>query len=343
MKTEDQKARAKTKGRYFDFRGFTKEQKRSLALFAVLLCALFLTIALVVFFSVLRGPERVMVPDVRGKELADALISLQERELYPRLSLRFTDNPLDRNTILEQSPGPGSIVKAGRRIKLSVSRGAVLEKVEDYRGKDLETLKLQLQSLFSSSKALLTIREPALYRWDEAAPGTILEQKPEPGTGISGPTVLELVVSKGPEAKKVAVPDFTGLGIQAGVDKAETSPMVVDFEMRPAKQGESFGVVVAQKPEAGAEAKATDRLLVTLSAPQPSKGTVSGIYKYTLPTYPYPVDIRLEAVKPSGQTSLLGAFKHPGGQFSLPFSLPSGSAIVLYALDRELARTEVKE
>lgn len=335
-----QVARAKAK---FEFKDWTKEQKRTFALFAACLCAVFLVVAVVGFFAVLKGTEKVMVPDLRGKDLADALVVMQERELYPRLTLKFTDNPLDRNSVLEQSPGPGSIVKAGRRIKLTVSRGAVLDKIGNYVGKDLETVRLQLQSLFASSKAIVNIQDPVSYRFDDASAGTILEQKPLPGTEISAPTVLELIVSKGPETAKAIAPDFMGKSVREAAALAETSPLLVDFSMRQAKKDESAGKVVEQQPNAGTESRTTERMQVVLTAPSAAKGIVSGIYKYNLQEYPYPVPLKLEASSPSGQRTLLISFNHPGGSFSLPFSLPSGSTFILTVLDRELARTEVKE
>jgi len=181
---------------------WTKEQKHAFIWFAVIMFLVMVIVAVSVFFLTLRGAERTMVPDVRHMDLADALIKLQERELYPRLTLRFTDNPLDRNTVLDQSPPPGSIVKAGRRINLVVSRGAVLDRVEDYTGRNLDDLRLYLQGISTTTKTLVSIREPPLYVFDNSAPGTIIDQEPKPGKEISGPTVLDLVVSKGPEVQE---------------------------------------------------------------------------------------------------------------------------------------------
>jgi eukaryotic-like serine/threonine-protein kinase len=298
--------------------------------------------AIIVFFVVLKGAEKVMVPDVRNMELTDALVKLQERELYPRITLRFTDNPQDKNSVLEQSPIPGSIVKAGRRIKLTVSRGAVLDKIENYVGQDMEAVKLHLQSLFSASRPLVTIREPPMYRFDEAAAGTILEQKPLPGTEISGATTLDVIVSKGPESRKAKIPAFIGLSLASAVSVAESGSFTVDFSMRQAKSGESQGVVVEQQPAAGSDAKITERIKVVLTPPAAAQGLVNGIYTHSLQEYPYPVPVKLEAIKPSGQRILLASMKHSGGNFSIPFSLPTGSTFVLSVLDREISRTEVK-
>jgi len=327
----------------FDFSQWTKSQKKTFVWFAVLLLVIFVVVAMVVFFAVLRGPEKVMVPDVRNMDLADALVVLQQKELYPRLTLRFTDNPQDKNMILEQSPEPGSIVKAGRRIKLTVSKGAVLTKVENYVGQDLEYVKLHLQSLFTTSTALVTVREPPMYDFDEKPAGIILAQTPVAGTEISGPTVLEFVVSKGPESQSAQVPNFVGLSVDAAVSLAQRSPLTVDFSLRQAKSGEQEDVVVSQSPEAGKQAKVTDRMKVVLTAASASaSGMVHGLYVYKLPEYPYAVAVKVEAIGPNGDRKTLASLKHPGGNFSLPFSLPEGSTIVLTVLDREMSRTEVK-
>ncbi len=338
----DTKVRKTRKAKAFDFSSWTPEQRKTLWTFSVLLTVAFVLVATLAFFLVLKGAEKVMVPEVRRMDLADALVKLQERELYPRLALRFTDDPLEKNTVLEQSPTAGSIVKAGRRIKLTVSRGAVLDKVENYVGQDLEAVRLHLQSVFSSSRPLITIRDPYILRFDDAPAGTILEQKPLPGTEISGITILDLIVSKGPESKKALVPDFAGLSMAAAVAAAEKAAFVVDFTMRPPKSGEAPGTVVEQKPSAAVEAKVTDRIKIVLAAPTLSQGMVEGIYNYTLPEYPYPVSIKLEAIKSSGQRSLVMSLKHPGGGFSAPFLLPAGSSLALFVLEKEIARTEVK-
>jgi beta-lactam-binding protein with PASTA domain len=324
------------------FKSLSREQRRLFGLFALGMSLLFLLSALAAFFIILNGPEKVMVPDLRGMGLADALVRMQERELYPRLSLRFTNNPQDKNTILEQDLLPGLIVKAGRRIKLTVSKGAVLDEVENYVGKNIDAVKLELLSLFASTQALVSVREPPVYRFDDAEPGTILEQRPSAGEQISGPTVLELVVSKGPESAKEKVPAFLGLSLADAIALMEKSAFTVDFTMRQPEQGEKSGTVVEQQPKAGVTARVKDRIHLVLSASEASPGTIQGIFMYTLPEYPYPAPVKLEAIKAGGQRQLIASIKHPGGALSIPFSLPEGSTLILWALDREISRTGVK-
>jgi len=321
---------------------WTKPQKRTFVLFALLMFLVMVFVAVLVFFFTLKGEERTMVPDVRRMELADALVKMQQRELYSRLTLRFTDNPLDRNLVLDQSPPPGSIVKAGRRINLVVSRGAVLDKVEDYSGRNIDDLRLYLQGLSTTTKGLVSIREPPLYIFDNSAPGTIIDQTPKVGTEISGPTILDLVVSKGPEAKDINMPSLIGLSLREMASKAATTPLVFNYKIRVAHDKENPGTVVEQSVEADKTLKQLDPVQITIASPAARKSYTSGIFEYTLPEYPYVVPVELDVIAPDGTRNSIYSVKHPGGEFSAPFSVQSGSVLVLMVSGAEVTRKEVK-
>ena len=129
--------------------------------------------ALVVFFLNLKGPEEVMVPEVKGKELTEALLEMQKKELYPKITLRYSEVPGDKGTILDQSPSAGSIVKGYSRVSLVVSRGVIVDHVENYVGQNFDELKMNLQTLFAgSANPLIVLAEPA-YKPDLSAAGTL--------------------------------------------------------------------------------------------------------------------------------------------------------------------------
>jgi eukaryotic-like serine/threonine-protein kinase len=321
---------------------FDREHYRVIAYGFGAVIVLMIVAGISAFLLSLRGAEQTMVPDVRSMELAQALVKLQEKELYPRVALRFTDDPMDRGKIVDQSPSPGAIVKAGRRIAITVSRGSVVDKVENFVGQDVNEAKIHLQTLFAGARPLLSVREPPVYVFDKAPAGTILEQKPLPETEIGGPTQLELVVSRGPEKAQVRVPDLTGLSIDEALLQVEKTDLVVNFSMRAAGKSERAGAVVAQTPTPGSMIPPNARVSVTLSSPRAEKGKVAGIYKRDLPDYPYPLKVSLESRSPSGDTSPIVTVNHPGGAFSAPYVLPEGDVLVLSVLDREVPpRVEV--
>ncbi len=293
------------------------------------------------FFLSLRGQEQTMVPDVKGMDLPAALVKLQDKELYPRISLRFTDDATDKGRIVEQRPLPGAITKAGQRIQLTVSRGPVADKIENYVGQDLNEVQIHLRALFASARPLVSIKDPPVYIFDKSLAGTIIAQKPLPNTPIDGPIALDLVVSRGPEKAQIAVPDFMGLDIPSALALVERTNVAVTFTMRKPDGREKAGVVVSETPQSGGFMPPSNRVLATLTRPEAAKGNVAGIFERDLPEYPYPLKMTLEVLQPTGERIPLLRVNHPGGKFTAPYNLPEKSILILSVLDREVARVEV--
>ncbi|GHV75927.1 PASTA domain-containing protein [Spirochaetia bacterium] len=300
-------------------------------------------IALAVFFMAIRGEEQTLVPDVRNMELTEALLELQVKELYPRIQLRHSQSASDRGRVLEQSPEAGTIVKAGRRIRLVVSQGVVLSNVENYVGRRVDEVRMDLQTLFASTATpLLSLKEPFMYQYSPELPGTILQQRPEPGTSISGPTALELVVSRGLENELIRVPALTGLSINAALAIIGDAGIRFTFSPRPPRRGENPETVLSQAPAAETLVAVNTELSLVVSSPVELKaGEVFALFSYTLPVNPYPLPVSLEAMLPTGTRQSIITMNHPGGKFTVPYRLPAGSTLILSMLGRELYREEV--
>ena len=304
-------------------------------------------IAIVIFFVAVRGAEQVMVPEVRGLELTEALMELQTKELYPRLQLRYSQSARDKGLILEQEPRPGTIVKAGRRIRLVVSQGVIVNSVENYTGRTIDEVRMDLQTLFASeqgagSQPLLSLKEPLMYEYSAEAPGVILQQNPPPGTEISGPVALEFVVSRGVENAVRSIPTLTGLSVTEALERIGSSGIDFVFTLREPRDREKGETVVFQSPPGESRAPANTVVQITVTAPDElPEGEVSGLFKYTIPKNPYPLSVRLEALLPDGERRRLVTVEYPGGDFTVPYRLPQGSTLILSMLNRELYRETV--
>ena len=295
---------------------------------------------LIAFFLALRGEEQTLVPDVVDMELSSALVKLQEKELYPRGSLRFSNDPETRGRILEQDPSPGAIVKAGRRIALVVSRGAAQDKVGDYVGQTVDEVKIHLQTVFGSTRQLVTVREPPVYIYDKSPAGTILEQSPAPNVDLSGPTQLTFVVSRGPEKAKVKVPDLVGLSLQDAALQVEKSGIAFQFTVRGPEGRERPGTIVAQLADPGALVDPSAAVTIVFAAPAAADGIASGLFSQSLPEYPYPLRSVLYVEPPTGPRVPLISVDHPGRLFTMPYIVPEGSVLVLQVLNKVVARVE---
>jgi len=321
-------------------RGYFRRLDESTGAFAVS-AALFVCVMLfagaAVFFSLMRGPEQVLVPDVTGMELAAALIEMQEKELYPRLTLRFSDTPGDKGLVMEQSPEAGAVVKAGRRIALTVSLGVVVETVENFVGQDYNSAHIRLQALFSGAAKPLIVFAPPLYQASSAPPGTILAQEPPAGTHIAGPVTVRLAVSRGLDGGTARIPDLRGLTIAETLARLPGANIIFDFTSRPAGDGDTPGTVVRQE-RAGETAPEWSRAEAEFALGDAAAGQTEGIFYARLPDYPYPLAVRLDAFTPAGDAYTIITLNHPGGDFSVPYAVPEGSELALYAAGREAAR-----
>ena len=304
---------------------------KSVAFTLIFAFILMVLICLAVFFNYVRGPERVLVPEVRGKNLREALIEMQSRELYPKITQRYSDNPDDENTILEQSPSAGSIVRGYSRVNLVVSRGVVVQELENYVGQNFDEVKMNIQTTFAgSSNPLIVISAPE-YKGDLSAAGTILEQEPPEGTKISEPITLKLVVSRGPNFDNTRVPYLIGKNIEQMQSQMAGSRVIYDFETHFASGDEKAGTVTSQQSFDSEFVKNYSRMTVELALPRGQiDGKVCGIFTDSLINYPYPVQMRLDAADKDGNIRTVVNFLHIGGKVTIPYIEEKGTVLTLY-------------
>jgi len=302
-------------------------------------------IAVSVFFIAVRGSEQTMVPDVTGKELTEALLELQVKELYPRLQLRYTQTSRDKGYILEQEPRPGQIVKAGRRIRLVVSQGVIVNRVENFISRNIDEVRMELMEIQAASGGipLISIKDPMMYNFSSEIPGTILEQKPEPGFDISGPITIEFVVSRGREHQTVTVPQLTGITFTRALELISSSGINYRFTVRDRESAESGETIVTQTPAADTVIPINSVVDLILTAPDSvAEGTVFGLFSYSIPPNPYPLAVRLDAQLPTEERRRLISVNYSGGDFTVPYKLPSGTVLILSMLNRELHREIIR-
>jgi eukaryotic-like serine/threonine-protein kinase len=301
-------------------------------------------IAVSVFFYAVHGEEQTMVPDVTGKELTEALLELQVKELYPRLQLRYSQTSRDKGFILEQEPKPGTIVKAGRRIRIVVSRGVIVNKVENFLSRNIDEVRMDLATLsaVAGGLPLLSIKEPIMYDFSSENPGVIIAQKPEPGADISGPLSLEFVVSKGRENLTVTVPQLTGLTLAKALEIISGTGINFQFVIKEKAEGDKGDTVTSQLPAASTTVSFSTPVQLTVTRPDKiADNEIFDLYKFKIPQNPYPLPVRLDALLPSGEKVRLFTVNYMGGDFTVPYKLPVESVLILSMLNRELNRETV--
>ena len=309
---------------------YEKFQASIPAFLAICLCAFALMCfaAFAIFFMNVKGPEKVLVPNVVGKNLEDALLEMQIKELYPKISLRYSDVPGDEGTILGQSPDAGAIVKGYSRVSLVVSRGVIVDKVDEYIGMNIEDVRMKLQTLFAGqTKPLIVLAEPE-YKPDAADAGTILEQDPPAGTKISEPVTVQLVVSRGPNFENTKAPYLIGQSVNDLLQTITRSKLIFDITSHKTEGDEKPGTVVSQQSFDSEYIPNYTRVSVEMSLPSGEyNDNMYGIYTEKLIDYPYPVAMELKAYPQDGNPYTIVSFNHPGGDVTIPYAVPKGTTL----------------
>lgn len=201
--------------RYYEFEGDDViEPPRRLRLSRPVLwvasfVAFFLLVGAGLFWVVqwFEVPE-VTVPNVVGLEVTAAGSRLAEYSLNSRV-VSYDFNPtVPSGVVTAQDPAAGVTVKSNRTISLWVSKGPqLIDTVPDVTGLTWREAKINLEAVgLTVSEADFTYQNSETLEKDR-----VISQDPKPGTrNLPRGTKAYLVVSLGPQAGTVVVPNFIG-------------------------------------------------------------------------------------------------------------------------------------
>lgn len=183
----------------------------------------------------------IAVPDVKGKTLVEAEAILKDNNLDFTLKEEF-DAKVPTGTVIKQSPGAGSHVKAGRKIQLTVSKGAEPGVVPDLKGKNLAEATEMLHA------AKLAVGKVTVLYKEGAAQGAVLSQDIEAGKKVAAGTKVDLVVniSKG----QSVVPDLKGLTLSDARERLSSMGLMVG-SVTTKEDSAPKGTVIGAEPEFG--------------------------------------------------------------------------------------------
>ena len=153
---------------------------------------------------VVHQKKEVMVPDLTGKTVGQALQILSDQDLYiKKVGEQYNENIPD-GSIIFQEPLPGSVVKEGKVIKVIVSSGGQVIFVTQLVGKSLREAKILLRQA-----GLVLGEETGIYS-EEIKKDFVIAQDPSPEEIVARGSMINLVVSLGP-AREAEVPLMVNL------------------------------------------------------------------------------------------------------------------------------------
>ncbi|MCL1972308.1 MAG: PASTA domain-containing protein [Endomicrobia bacterium] len=293
-----------------------------LLIFAVIGAAVYYSFN-IIMNSVIHTKKEIVLPDVTGKSLVEAIEELSPLGLGVRKEGEEFNNNVPPGMVLRQAPPPGMNVREGKIIKVTISQGGEMIYVPDLKGQTVRAADITLRSsslmIGEISKKYSVVREK----------GIVLSQDPPSGSAVDKDTVINLVISDGqPPAGTLLMPAFEGA---KGIDAREwaiKAGITVEMKSEASSSSVMPGNVIRQYPEADSDLSKFDNVIFYIAAETKAEKPASEIvFNYTLPGTGGSKRIRLVLVDDNGERDILNAVRKPKEKISIPLQT-SGNAVV---------------
>lgn len=199
-------------------------------------------------FSAIEGEAKVTVPNLVGLTEEEAKEALNSKNLGYVVSDRKASDKYDEGIIMEQETAANKKVAKNTEIKVVVSTGKEVKKVQipDVKGVD------EAEAQSTLEKAKLIVESEAKYD-DSVEEGKVISTDPSAGAEVQEGTKVKMYVSLG--AEKVEVPDIVG----SSSDDAQAVLSSVGLNVGNITEEYSdeyeAGIVMSQKKDAGSKVK----------------------------------------------------------------------------------------
>lgn len=247
-------------------RNLQKPWVRKLLILAGAVVAFFLVVNYVALPLYVNRQGTLPVPNVTGIPLEQARESLTRAGLEPVEADTRPDPEQPEGTVVFQNPPPQSIVKAGRRIYLTISGGEIRVTVPQLRGRSLREAKFALE------RVGLKLGGISFETSTQYPENTIVAQSVPPDAQLPKGNRVAITVSSGSTAGGAVVPNVVGKTVteaerilmSAGL-KAGNITYRLSYELIP-------NTVVEQFPRAGETALAGQNVdLFVIRAGKPTE------------------------------------------------------------------------
>ncbi len=155
--------------------------------------------------STIHFQNSVIVPDLSGKAVLEALDILSKNNLGLRQEGAEFNDSVPLGTVLRQQPPAGMSVREGKIIRVTLSQGGESIFTPDLIAQTLRSAEIALR-LNTLSLGEVRTRPSLKYEKD-----VVISQEPKPKTILQKNALVHVVVSDGPpQDGLLLMPDFTG-------------------------------------------------------------------------------------------------------------------------------------
>ena len=195
-----------------------KKKKRNTIIGIVVAILCIIGIAGAVF--ALGSSEKVTVPDVTGKPIAQARTTLEQAGFKVGTETEVYSSEVSSGNVVSTDPKAGEQAEKGATIKINVSKGTEQVSVPDLKGKSADDAQKAL------SQAGLNGKQGDTVYSDDVSEGAVASQDTGAGSKANKGDTIVYHLSKGSE--KVSIPNVVGMTQANATSKLESAGFSVN-------------------------------------------------------------------------------------------------------------------
>ncbi|MCL5038292.1 MAG: Stk1 family PASTA domain-containing Ser/Thr kinase [Firmicutes bacterium] len=282
------------------------------------------------FFDWFNVPT-VEVPAVVGKSLIDAQKELTAIFLIPIVVAQQNDPTVPFNFIIAQLPGAGELVKEGREVRLTVSKGPEMVEIPPLVRKSSKEATLILQGLGLTANVRL--------RHDPEVPEDyVISQNPREGVSVKKGTAVDLEVSQGPEQIMLSLPNFAGEKLD-NVLLRLAALKLTKGQITEVASSLLAGTVVGQDPAAGT--MVAEGSAVNFSVSKGGGASRQSSLSIKVPQGTQPIRVLVRVTDSRGARTVLNEDRTPGQEFTISIEWTGETATAEVFFNGSLYRKDV--
>jgi beta-lactam-binding protein with PASTA domain len=194
--------------------------------------------------TISKGPTPIIVPDVAGMTEQEATDALVEAGLILGEVTHENSDDVEEGLIIRHNPLAGTVQLQGTPVDIWVSDGPRPRVIPDLVGLE------QSEAEITIATTVFTLGTVSEIFNDDIPAGHVISQSPEAGEEAFPQTVIDLIVSLGPEF--VPVPDVRGLTLNNAAADLSGALLTLGEVTESYSDTVLEGLVISQDPQADA-------------------------------------------------------------------------------------------
>lgn len=308
----------------------------------ILYITVFMTAAgLGTYFTIhllIHSGERVIVPDLVGKEVVYALEVLSDLGLNTKVKGTEFSPVVPKHHVIDQHPDPGTEIKRGRDVRLVISKGMRTVVFPNVVGMDHSMAGIIIDENDLHQRKLTYTYSP------DQPQGRILSQYPGAGTKSVRGDGIDLLISAGPPPRWLRMTDLGGMGLDEAIEIIEKHQLAVGTITQADSATAPVDTVTHQDPAPGAPVLPGTAVELTINRPNPGGRTdvqsrTATLFRYRVPQGFLRQQIRVRINRPDVAVDIYDDFVKPGEEIWLVVLRDVPTTLFLY-LDDDLIMTK---